>query len=144
MLIGKESVLPDNYADYLRNGRGLPCIRLNQEEKVLVGNVSEITDSNRRTNAMLPPVGSPRRDFFGNLQLGLIAGDSGNPMFIIVNGRPVLLTVWTSPESGTSIHVYKSDLNVMMSQLSATVGAPTNYQLQEIDLTGFTKLSRQP
>ena len=30
--ISFAQVLPDNYADYIRNGRRLPAIRLDQEE----------------------------------------------------------------------------------------------------------------
>jgi len=62
-------------------------------------------------------------------------------MFIFVNNQPVILTVWTSPEHGTSVHSHKAALNYVMSQLSNKFGCPNNYQLTEIDLSGFTKLS---
>jgi len=150
--ISFAKVLPDDYADYLRTGYGLPCVRFTQEENAWLGNIStlEAVDShpvggiNYKASAATPPVGSPRRDFYGPIGINqnLKDGDSGNPMFIIVNDQPVLLTVWTYGASGTgtAIHKYKDDLNAMMSWLSNLVGAATNYQLTKIDLSGFTKL----
>jgi len=66
-------------------------------------------------------------------------GDSGNPMFIIVNDQPVLLTVWTSggPGRGTSVTAFKDDINGMMNDLGG------GYQLEEIDLSGFNVLPSQ-
>ena len=58
-------------------------------------------------------------------------------MFIIVNNQPVILTVWTSPEHGTSVHSQKSILNDMMNALGG------GYQLEEIDLSGFEPLPIQ-
>ena len=67
-------------------------------------------------------------------------GDSGNPMFIIINNQPVLLTVWTTgvSGSGTSVTAFKDDINYMMNSLGG------GYQLDEIDLSGFTKLPQIP
>jgi|GEM_PF-2332479 len=146
--ISFAKILPDDYADYLHTGYGLPCIRLDRKERALVGNISSLETTythpvggiDYRVTTAKPPDESLRDSFHE----GLMDGDSGNPCFLIINSQPVILTVWTGTEYGSSIHSHKSALNYVMSWLSNKVGATTNYQLTEIDLSGFTKLSLQP
>jgi hypothetical protein len=77
-------------------------------------------------------VDATRLDFFEDI----IRFDSGNPVFILINGQPILLTVWTrgGPGIGTSVTAFKADINQLMSDLGG------GYQLTEVDLTGFTPL----
>ncbi|NLC79732.1 MAG: hypothetical protein GX748_00955 [Lentisphaerae bacterium] len=126
-------VLPDNYADYIRTGARLPAIRLDQEEKALIGDVRYVSSEGPRFSAScMLPVDSMRLAFFENV----IKYDSGNPAFIFIDGQPILLTVWTGPlaGSGTSVTAFKGDINQLMSDLGG------GYQLTEVDLTGFTPL----
>ena len=122
-------VLPDNYADYIRTGARLPTIRLDQEEKALVGDLAQVGNN---TLSCIVPVDATRLDFFEDI----IRFDSGNPVFILINGQPILLTVWTrgGPGIGTSVTAFKADINQLMSDLGG------GYQLTEVDLTGFTPL----
>ena len=66
-------------------------------------------------------------------------------MFIIVNNQPVLLTVWTNGGAGggTSVTAFKKDINDLMAYLDDKNGNATTYQLEEIDLSGFTVLPPQ-
>ena len=130
-IISYAKVLPDNYADYIKTGKGLPCIRFDQEEKALVGDVEEIASAKE-------PL-SPIRSLFYEK---LIGGDSGNPMFIIINNQPVILTVWTmgGGGDGTSITKFKNDINGRMRSLDYRARNADTYQLQEIDLSGFNSL----
>lgn len=126
-------VLPDNYADYIRDGARLPAIRFDQEEKALVGDVRYVTFIGPPfTSTSIVPVKPTRLAFFETV----IAFDSGNPAFILVNGQAVLLTLWTSGGggSGTSVTAFQADINQLMSDLGG------GYQLTEIDLTAFTCL----
>ncbi len=126
-------VLPDNYADYIRTGERLPAIRLDQEEKALVGDVWRVTSqSGKAFTSCAVPVDATRFAFYERIVLY----DSGNPCFLWINGQPVLLTVWTrgGPGSGTSVTAFKNDINQLMSDLGG------GYQLTEIDLSGFIPL----
>jgi hypothetical protein len=63
----------------------------------------------------------------------IIVGDSGHPVFVIINGAPVLLGVFTSggAGSGTFVTQHKNAINTMMTNLGG------GYQLTEVDLSGF-------
>jgi hypothetical protein len=139
-LVSYAKVLPDNYSDYIRDGRGLPCIMLNQNKEALVGDVSSIVSTNfyKQLEASALISKEPNRLLFGKF---LQKGDSGNPMFIMINGQPVLMTVWTSTLGplafGASVTVFKKDINTLMTLLGG------GYQLEEIDLSGFNPLPPQ-
>lgn len=64
----------------------------------------------------------------------LILYDSGNPAFIVVNGSPVLLGVFTNggPGGGASIAYSATAVNAAMTTLGG------GYQLTPVDLSGFT------
>jgi len=127
-IISFAKVLPDDYAMILGTGQRLPCLRLDQEEKALIGDVGTIASSGRNTTATMP-IWPDRMQFYEDV----ITGDSGNPMFIILDGQPVLLTLWTMgvEGSGTSTTMFKEDINALMRQLDDA------YQLTPIDLSQF-------
>ena len=131
--ISFAKVLSDDYADYIRDGARLPAIRLDQEEKALVGDVWYVTLSGPTfESACIVSIDPSRLAFFEDV----INYDSGNPAFILINGQPVLLTVWTEglAGSGTSATAFKADINQLMSDLSG------GYQLTEIELSNFSPL----
>ncbi len=134
--INYANILPDNYTQYLSCGTRLPVIRLDQEEKVLVGDVKMIsTYSNYKwLSTYSIPVDSFRQGFYEDL----VPGDSGNPVFLVISGMPVLLTVWTGPGAGngTSIVALKDDINSIMIELGG------GYQLTPINLSGFTTITQ--
>lgn len=103
----------------------LPCLTLDQEEKALVTDLFSETLS----TSFIAPTDPKRLEFYETK----ISGDSGNPAIMIINGIPVILTVWTygGAGSGTSIRHFKDSVNAMMSELGG------GYQLSEIDLSGF-------
>lgn len=65
----------------------------------------------------------------------LIAGDSGNPSFIMVRGQPVLIETHTTGGRGTGPFyggaINQETINAAMRELSAEQGAPT-YQLKTV------------
>ena len=127
-------VLPDNYTEYIRNGRRLPAIRLDQEEIAAVGDLDRVGLLNGMRGVFsLVLLGGQRRAFYQQL----VPFDSGNPVFMILDGTPVLLTVWSALNfngCGTSVAAFKADINQLMDELGG------GYQLTEVDLSGFAPL----
>ena len=139
--ISFAKVLPDNYRDWLGDGTRLPVLGLDQEEKALICDLRQMsavqTINSVRGNYIFfdTPVDAVRRDYYKDL----IVGDSGNPAFLIIGGKPVLLTVWTftGPNAGTSLVDLKQDINAIMQQLEMGQGSTDGYQLEAVALSGF-------
>ena len=131
--ISFASVLADTYTNYVSRGTRLPTLALNQFHKASVCDIKEISgrhsDGTIRTVVQMP-IDNTRKGFY----TGVVGGDSGNPLFVFLSGKPVLLTVWTYPDAGTSVTSLKQDINELMSELGG------GYQLQEFDLSGFRAL----
>ncbi|MDR0993406.1 MAG: hypothetical protein LBN38_02410, partial [Verrucomicrobiota bacterium] len=126
-------VLPDNYTNYLSRGTRLPALALNQFHKATVCDIKDI--SGREPNGRIytkiqPPIDITRNGFY----TPIIDGDSGNPLFVFLSGKTVLLTVWTHASDGTSVTAFKEDINEMMTALGG------GYQLTEINLSEFRAL----
>lgn len=126
-------VLPNAFTGKLPGSLAkIPVIRLDQEEKALVGDLTSITSGAGFYGATVVcavPTDSQRLLFYENL----IGGDSSNPCCMIVSGKLVLLNVWTfgGAGQGTSLTYYKSQINTIMSGLGG------NYALTDVDLGGF-------
>ena len=135
------NLLPTGNDDYAHSNMRLPALCLDQEEKALVGDVICIdarwSEGNFYTGIFTAPCCSDTKRLEFNEML--IGGDSGNPAFWIVDGRLVLLTVWTfgGTGAGTSVTRHKSLINQFMSELNAAAVPACNYQLTEIDLSGY-------
>tara|TARA_R110001606_G_scaffold33651_1_gene100200 strand:- start:64 stop:1167 length:1104 start_codon:yes stop_codon:yes gene_type:complete len=121
------SVLPSDYSKYFDNiyKSKIPCIGFDQEEKALI--IDWANGGRMRT-----PTDSKRLIF----NESKIKGDSGNPAFLIFQGEPVLVTVWTfgGAGAGTPIANYISDINGMIATADAQAGVSTNYTVTEADL----------
>lgn len=126
--IGFAKILPSNWASYLpslSSSRRIPCLVLDQEEKALVADLYSLSTMAN----LLNPSNSTRLLYYENM----ITGDSGNPVFLIINGQLVILTAITygGAGSGTSVVYHKDAINTMM----VTLGG--GYSLTEVDLSGF-------
>jgi len=110
---------------------GIPAVYIDQEEKILVSDAWKLYVPPESVNATLScttPLDADRALFYETI----ISGDSGNPIFIIINDELVLLSVITSAGPvGTNFSYFKDDINTMMTTLGG------GYQLTEIDLSGF-------
>ena len=122
------SVLPSDYSKYFDNiyKSKIPCIGFDQEEKALI--IDWANGGRMRT-----PTDSKRLIF----NESKIKGDSGNPAFLIFQGEPVLVTVWTfgGAGAGTPIANYISDINGMIATADKQAGVNTNYTVTEADLS---------
>ncbi len=126
--IGFAKILPSNWASYLpslSSNRRIPCLVLDQEEKALIAELYSLST----TSILLNPSNATRLSYYENM----ITGDSGNPVFLIINGQLVIITVITygGAGSGTSVVFHKDAINTMM----ATLGG--GYSLTEVSLSGF-------
>jgi len=127
--IGFATILPSDWARYFADGRlDVPCIALDQEEKALVTSLWWLNEQASCNS----PSDATQAAFFEDI----VRGDSGNPAFMIVRGRAVLLTVWSFGGGGlgTFVTAQKAAINRMMADLGG------GYQLTEIDLGGLGTL----
>jgi len=139
--ISFAKILPANFTNYLGHiDLHVPSLCLDQEEKALIHDLGE----NRLRYPTIVGTGSyfsfpsygDRKNYYDVTEAGtgLIAGDSGNPAFIILNDEPVLITVWTVGSSGigTAITRFKDEINAVMNA--------TGYSLSEIDLSDYDEI----
>ncbi|HBX65815.1 MAG TPA: hypothetical protein DEG32_06550 [Balneolaceae bacterium] len=73
----------------------------------------------------------------------LASGDSGNPLFIIIDGEPVLLTSWYTTSSSPAYHSYISTINGLIASVDSAQGISTGYTLTEKSLNHLN-LKRYP
>ena len=122
------SVISSDYSDYLDgvSNDKIPCLGLDQEEKAL------IIDWWVRGWMRIPK--DPKRLIFHENK---IKGDSGNPAFLILDGKPVLVTVWTfgGAGAGTFLAEHISDINAMIVTADTRAGVSTNYTVTEADFS---------
>lgn len=68
------------------------------------------------------------------LRPSIVTGDSGQPIFFVVNGEAVLVGLWTGSFYGTFLPDEITEVNAMMADLGG------GYSLQTIDLAEFAEL----
>jgi len=134
-------VLPKNYADYLDLNAVSPVylVGLDQEEKALVKvfqgfsqyiSATSTGDSVAYSTINIKNIdaGTPYAPFTETV----IVGDSGNPVFFILNNELVVVTTWWTAQSGPFISrdVTYDFVNQMIESLSPNAG----YALTDVDL----------
>lgn len=128
-------VLPNDIYKYLPTlgatstivGLNLPVVFIDQEEKALIEDLTCINNPTFTTYAK--PTDAQRLLFYEEA----ISGDSGSPVYTIINGDAVLLSVTTfSNGNGTSISNQYAAINALMSDLGG------GYQLTPANLSGYS------
>lgn len=120
-------VLPTNWASYLPGlnyESYIPVMCLNQTERASIAGLHSLNLGFTNMYA------SQYSSYYGKI----IVGDSGNPTFIIIDGKPVLLGVFFAGGAGYGSHVayYTNSINAVMSTLGG------GYQLTHVDLSSFS------
>jgi hypothetical protein len=130
-------VLPKNYADYFNFAPGssppIYVVGLDQEENALVKMTAGLI------NYMLS--GSPpfkviqvnetaAAHAFQTFNQTIVGGDSGNPLFMILDNELVVLTTWFTSINGPFITDRYDDVNALIENLSPG----GNYALTAVDL----------
>jgi hypothetical protein len=132
--ISFSKVLPSGYANYISTDNladtRIPALGLDAQEKGTIRDTYAKTEIRFRK-----PTDADRLLLYESI----IIGDSGNPVFYILNGELVLMTVWTGGGggSGSLIANYISTVNQMIADADTKAGVSTGYTLTEADLSGF-------
>ena len=141
--IQPAKILPENFREHLGSGLGLPAVSLDQEGKILVSEIVDLeTDEDAEEelpslSASRVPVAPTRAAFYETL----VAGDSSNPKFLLLDDQPVLLSIhWFENHAGASIRRYADLVDAAMTNLSPHL----DYRLETVDLDRFRKLPSFP
>jgi hypothetical protein len=114
----------------------VPVAYFDQEEKVLIANGSSVAPTYSFFNItrwrytdqnFYPAYYQKFYDFYETP----ISGDSGNPLFYILNDEPLLQSVFWFSGGGACISFYKNQINTIMNNLGG------GYQLEFADLSGY-------
>lgn len=131
-------VLPKNYQLYMGYPEDMLAVAIDQQEKAILktwtGLLNYITSgvSYQYVNVVSPDVNYARPDFFQYVSFNedIVTGDSGNPMFIILDNELVLLSCWHTPWSGPFITDRYDTVNSLIESLSPG----ENYSLTPVNL----------
>jgi hypothetical protein len=123
-------VLPPNYQDYIETSSYKYVVGLDQEEKAIIkrNNLAYITDLVDVPRIVSIPLDN--LDPYYSFTEDIIVGDSGNPVFIIIDNELVVLTTWFTPYSGPFITTRYDVVNSIINNLSPGEG----YGLTPVDL----------
>jgi hypothetical protein len=114
----------------------LPIVFFDQEEKALVGNYN-LSGVNTNFFGMTrwryrnQPFYPSHYEKFYEFYETPIGGDSGNPLFFIIDDEPVLQSVFWTSGGGGSISFYKTQVNNIMTSLGG------GYQLELYDISSY-------
>lgn len=132
-------VLPPNYTDYInivpmpvggsinedaKLNYGPYAVGLDQEEKAILKWVIGTSFSGITVSSV------STLDPYTNFTEAIIVGDSGNPVFLIIDNELVVLTTWLSPVDGPFITLRYNIVNTIINNLSPGEG----YSLTPVDL----------
>ena len=134
--IRPAKILPENYADYIGDGAGLPVVTFNQHEEALLTEMNPIP-----TNRVAASHGSrqPRGEGWSRFRKPLISGDSGNPAFLLVGDQPILLCCLHTGGcgAGPSLLYYRREIQKAMDELCP------GYELESFDFSRVTSDMRK-
>tara|TARA_R100000734_G_C3314598_1_gene106223 strand:- start:629 stop:1885 length:1257 start_codon:yes stop_codon:yes gene_type:complete len=71
---------------------------------------------------------------FRNLSESIVAGDSGNPCFLIIDGEAILIGTFRTSSKGPAFANYISDINTLIAAADSAASITTNLVLTEAKL----------
>lgn len=128
-------IFPANLPDYfgsLETFPQVPAVAFDAQEKALLKRLTKFTINSSFPEQQFEHPVLQNSTMHPLLTETIVGGDSGNPVFGVVGNEPVLLTTWTTPQTGPGFHNMKPALDAIMTSLGG------GYQLQTIDLSAFT------
>lgn len=139
-------VLPKNFSNYMATSNnptetlfGIVGVGLDQEEKALTKTsttIDNVYQKNIAFDNMSGPNGSVNP--YSNWSEEIVVGDSGNPVFYIIDNELVVLTTWWTPTTGPFLPFFYDEVNSLIGSLSPGEG----YATTPFDLAGlYSRLS---
>jgi len=130
-------VLPENYEDFMVIDvqRQIPLIIQNRFEEYGVRRGTWRSDLNSVTHVGFRS-GSPNYVARNTYAIGLGSGDSGNGIFLLVDGAALLMGCHTGTTFATNISNTIDEINDLIEQVDSDAGVSTGYTLTECDLSG--------
>ena len=137
--VNPAKILPADAPDYIKSGRGVPVIALDQYERVYVTDMSALYEFRKDTGvgdvdgvSFSRPNNVTRKAFN---KFPLQGGDSGDPCFAVISNNLVLLSHLSLADwFGPSYATLKSQIQAAMDALC------TGYSLEEYDLSTYGEL----
>ncbi len=105
----------------------VPIVSFDAAGKALVHQLLDVVSNDTISHT---PYTSGTRSLYSE---AIVVGDSGQPNFMIIDGRPVFLTVHTGAGSGQDAGAFINELNMAMTSLGG------GYQVTEYQPTCFTE-----
>ena len=120
--IHPAKILPEDFAKYIGDGKGLPIVTFNQREQVFLSECCVIT-SNSASN--VASTNSSWKALGGKI----VTGDSGNPAFLLIGNEPILLYCLHTGGvgNGPSVFRWRKEIQKAMDELCP------GYKLEEFD-----------
>lgn len=104
----------------------IPCIGTDQEEKMLIMSAGSMRSFS--SGGYFFTWRNPTNDWAGWYEL-YVSGDSGSPIFLLINGSLVLVSTAFHPVDGPSLPMYSTEIEAIVTG----DGSSVNY----VDLSGF-------
>jgi hypothetical protein len=123
------------------NGRPI-CVGFDHEKKALFFSVTKAGAGASKVIAYID--GSLVPAPYDEIAEDLASGDSGNPLFIIVDGEPVLITSWFTTSTSPAYNSYISTINGLIASVDSAEGISTGHTLTEKSLTHLNLIRYQP
>lgn len=126
--------LPANVADYLPSldDWTVPVLAFDAQENALCQRtMPEYWSRSERIALFAHSIADP----FNRMTEQIVGGDSGNPIFMIVNNVPVLLSHWTGSTTGPKYYAFLDEIAAAL----VTLGG--GHSLSAVDLSSFTDYS---
>ena len=129
------AILPENYEEYIGDGKYLPVLFIDQQERAYVGSCRGLpTDSGEFAIGWLNIANRyPYRKF-----TGAISGDSSSPKFFIANDQLILLGV-THRAGGAAGAFVTRHINRIETAMRTLLPSP-EYGLKKFNLENYPKL----
>lgn len=128
--IRPAKILPENFADYIGDGGGLPVVTFDQEEHALLTELNPILGGETAKFLSSRPSRDRSRAHF---QETVISGDSGNPAFLLIGDQPILIYCLKTGGfgAGQSLLYYRDEIQKVMDALCP------GYRLESFDFGGL-------
>lgn len=132
----------DQFTDYLQSvyGDRLPLMALNYDGEALIRDTSNIAYYDLY-NAYFYYHQIPSDVTRASFYEPPISGDSGQPSFLIVGGKPILVMVNTFTSSGASMPTYFTQIEETIDLLSDSIGG-ARYDVSTYDLDCLVKFPK--